>query len=111
MLLGLVTHLLKGATVFVITYKVIGWVVVGVLILTICLSWVRKPWSAYVIACFIPLFPAAFLISLWLIVLRSAPVWEFILVGGSFMMLPITLSVQIFRDRATRDHFRFPSVF
>lgn len=108
-LLALAVHLLKGSTVSILPYKVIGWLIVGALVLMLFLSWVRRPLSAYVIASFVPLLPAAFLAGLWLIVLKSGPVWEVILIGGSFMLLPITLSVQIVRDRATRDYFHYPS--
>ena len=107
-LFGLVAHLLGGATIFVVPYQLAGWMIVGLLLLMLYLSWVRKPISVYIIAGFIPLLPAAFLSGLWFIVLKSAPVWEFVVIGGSFMLLPITLSVQIIRSRATREYFRLP---
>jgi hypothetical protein len=106
-LLGLIVHLLKGSTVSILPYKVIGWLVVSLLALMLFLSWVRRPFSAYAIASFVPLLPAAFILGLWLIVLKSSPVWEVILVGGSYMLLPIALSVQIVRDRATRKYFNY----
>jgi hypothetical protein len=108
-LLGLVLHLLKWSTVSILPYKVAGWIIVGVLVLMLFLSWVRRPLSAYVIAVFVSLLPATFLVAMRLIVLTSVSVWEFILVGGGFMLLPITLSIQLVRDRATRDYFRFPN--
>lgn len=106
-LLGLVGHLWMDATVTILPYRVVAWTIVGVLVLMLFLSWIKKPLSAYAIACFIPLLPAAFLVNLWLIVLKTAPTWEFILVGGSFMLLPTTLSIQIIRDNATRNYFNF----
>ena len=108
-LLGLVLHLLRSSTTSVLPYKIVGWTIVGLLVLMLFLSWIRKPLSAYAIACFIPLLPAAFFIGLWLIVLKTAPAWEFVLMCGSFMLLPITLSIQIIRDSATRDYFRSSS--
>ncbi len=108
-LLGLVVHLLNGSKIFILPYLVTGWIIAGVLVLMLVLSWVRRPMSAYAIAVFIPLLPAAFFTGLWLIVLKRAPVWEFILVDGSLMLLPLILSVQMIRNGATRNYFRFSS--
>lgn len=106
-LVGLIVHLLRVSTVAVLPYEVAGWIIVGVLFLILLQSCIRRPLSAYVIATFVPLLPAAFLAGLWIIVLKSGPVWELIVLGGSFMLLPITFSIQIIRDPAIRNYFRF----
>ena len=107
LLIGISAHLFAGATAARLPYRIGGWGIVGALTLILFLSWVRKPFSAYIIAFFVPMLPTVFFICLWLIVLKTSAVWEFLLVCGAFLSLPITLSVQIIRSPATRDFFHF----
>lgn len=107
-IIGTGLHLIKCPVAYSLYYKVSGWSISGLMLLAFGLSWVRKPSSALYIAFLLPIIPTAYLTLLWLIVLRTSQIWEFVIVGFGILILPIILSFQIVKGESARRYFRFP---
>lgn len=105
MAIALLYHVLTMSDSFNSGYRLSILILFSLICAIILVSWLHKPWAAYILAVFVIAIPLAMLILLCWLTLNRSHIWEYFLFFGTMMLLPVTIAVYLIKNEPSREYY------